>query len=384
MEIGMSRMNLGASVKAASEKAFAAIIESKELAAAIGGALGERARSGLGAAIAAGAIAAAIAMPAGAQEAPQQKEQAPQASIEAAVNPKSASSVLAVKTQEEFDNIVLRSSKPVVLILKTDWCPVCKRLAKVSKAAAAKGADGFLIVEVDADKSPAIYNKWRGKLNAIPQVQVVSGGKRTAMGIFVGGMDAGEFAAYLAKAREAEGRVAVGGSEGPAAGKALAAASEQARKPEARQAQKPVEPRAEGKAPKRQLLTIKTVEDFEEMVLGSKIPVVVIFKNDDSISSNRMVKKAMKALQAPGPAYALALVDANCADEEVHETWAAYSSYPELMAFSGGEQWDMDQVFNAGELSESQYGEYVALLAKVSAPPAAKPKEGAKPKTRSM
>lgn len=382
----MSGMNFGSSLKAAVDAALMAIVENKALAAAIGGRLGERARSGVGAAIAGGAIAAALAMPAGAQELPAQEASGQRAAATALAEPsaKETRSIVAVKTQEEFDRIVLGSSVPVVLVLKTDWCPVCKRLAKVTRAAAAKGAEGFAIVEVDADRSPEIYNKWRGKLNAIPQIQVVSGGKRTSMGVSVGGMDAGAFAAYLAKARKAEGSMAAPASGASPAAKDHAAGGPRGIRQEAKLAPKAPEPRVEASAPTRPLLAIKTIEDFESMVLGSKIPVVVIFKNDDSISSNRMVKKALKALRAPGPAYALALVDAGCADEEIHETWATYSSYPELMAFSGGEQWDMDQVFDAGELSESQYGEYVGLLTKMSAPEAAKPKAGAKPKTRSM
>lgn len=358
-------MNLAASIHSATGAALSGIFENNALASAVCGKLGRLLRSGVGA----GLAAIAIAMPAIAQDKPAPDAPAPApAPAEALGNPKSAGSVLRVATQEEFDRIVLGSSKPVVLILKTDWCPVCKRLAKVTKDAAARGAEGFAIVEVDADRSPAIYNQWRGKRNAVPQIQVVSGGARTSMGVSAGGMAAAEFGAYLAKARIAESRQMQNGSAALAQ-KTLAAAGQGAVPSQARQAR-----RVERPPVARPVLAIRTMEDFESMVLGAKIPVVVIFKNDDSISSNRMVKKAMKALLSPGPAYALALVDHDCADEEIHEAWASYSSYPELMAFSGGQQWDMDQAFDAGELSESQYGAYLDLLAKVSSPAAAKSK----------
>ena len=251
-----------------------------------------------------------------------------QANLQSVAKAREAPSSIAVARDEaQFDEMVLRAPWPVVVVFRVDWCGFCKRFEKVSKEALAQSGGRFSIVHVDPEKSPQLAKRWMRK-NGYPEIQMFHHGARVKAPV-AGAMDAQQFQTYL-------------GDMGAPSG---------AKKPQAKQ------PKAAVQGAGREI-QICDLDDFERRVVGSKLPVVVIFKNDDSISSNRMLARARAALSRPGRPYILAVVDA----DDAHEEYAQYSNYPELQAWRAGERWDMEEGYPAGEIDKATYANYVATI----------------------
>lgn len=80
-----------------------------------------------------------------------------------------------VISDAEFDSIVLKSDKPVVVDFFAEWCGPCKAMAPALDQVASELADQVKVVKIDVDQSPNATQKYG--IRAMPTLIVFSGGK---------------------------------------------------------------------------------------------------------------------------------------------------------------------------------------------------------------
>ena len=68
--------------------------------------------------------------------------------------------------EENFNEVVLQSEKPVPVDFWAQWCGPCRTLAPVVDALAQQYGDKARIVKIDVDKSPMIVERFR--IQAVP------------------------------------------------------------------------------------------------------------------------------------------------------------------------------------------------------------------------
>lgn len=78
-------------------------------------------------------------------------------------------------TEKEFDEVVLKASKPVLVDFYAPWCGDCKRLAPALEVIAEKNAALFDTVKIDVDKAPDTGKKYN--IAALPTLSVFRSGK---------------------------------------------------------------------------------------------------------------------------------------------------------------------------------------------------------------
>lgn len=78
-------------------------------------------------------------------------------------------------TKDNFDEIVMRGEKPVLLDFWATWCGPCRMLAPVV-AQIAEEKDGEIVVgKVNVDEEPELANEFG--IASIPTVMVIKGGE---------------------------------------------------------------------------------------------------------------------------------------------------------------------------------------------------------------
>ena len=80
-----------------------------------------------------------------------------------------------VVSDSTFDEIVLKSTEPVVVDFYAEWCGPCKAMAPTLDAVAADMKGKVKIVKVDVDQSPGITTKYA--IQAMPTLMVFKGGE---------------------------------------------------------------------------------------------------------------------------------------------------------------------------------------------------------------
>jgi len=80
-----------------------------------------------------------------------------------------------VVSDSTFDEVVLKSTEPVVVDFFAEWCGPCKAMAPALDAVAAEMKGKVKVVKVDVDKSPAITTKY--EIQAMPTLIVFHGGE---------------------------------------------------------------------------------------------------------------------------------------------------------------------------------------------------------------
>lgn len=60
-----------------------------------------------------------------------------------------------------FDEVVLRSEKPVLVDFWAEWCPPCHQIAPVLAQIAAERADRMTVVKLNSDENPSISARYR-------------------------------------------------------------------------------------------------------------------------------------------------------------------------------------------------------------------------------
>ncbi|MEU8226781.1 thioredoxin [Kribbella sp. NPDC048915] len=60
-----------------------------------------------------------------------------------------------------FDEVVLKSEKPVLVDFWAEWCPPCHQIAPVLAQIGAERNDQLTVVKLNSDENPAISARYR-------------------------------------------------------------------------------------------------------------------------------------------------------------------------------------------------------------------------------
>jgi thioredoxin 1 len=81
-------------------------------------------------------------------------------------------------TEQDFDDIVLKNEKPVLVDFWAPWCAPCKALAPTLDDLAEEYADEMEIVKVDIEANPSLATRFG--VRGIPLLMVVRDGVEQA------------------------------------------------------------------------------------------------------------------------------------------------------------------------------------------------------------
>ena len=81
-------------------------------------------------------------------------------------------------TDATFEELVLKSERPVVVDFWAAWCGPCRMVAPELARVAASHAGRFVVVKVNTDALPELGERFR--IQSIPTMAVFAGGKEVA------------------------------------------------------------------------------------------------------------------------------------------------------------------------------------------------------------
>lgn len=74
-----------------------------------------------------------------------------------------------------FDEMVLKSTEPVVVDFFAEWCGPCKAMAPALEQMASEMVGKVKVVKVDVDQNPGITAKYQ--IRAMPTLMIFKGGQ---------------------------------------------------------------------------------------------------------------------------------------------------------------------------------------------------------------
>ena len=86
-------------------------------------------------------------------------------------------------TEDNFDEIVMKSEKPVLLDFYADWCGPCKMLSPIVEQISEEYADEYLVGKINVDEQPGLALKYR--VMSIPMLVTMNLGMFAAKSIGV-------------------------------------------------------------------------------------------------------------------------------------------------------------------------------------------------------
>ncbi len=91
-------------------------------------------------------------------------------------------------TEENFENEVLKSDKPVILDFYADWCGPCKMMSPIIEEIAYELGDKAKVGKVNSDENMSLAEKYG--IMSIPTIMIIKDGEVTKT--FVGVTDKNE------------------------------------------------------------------------------------------------------------------------------------------------------------------------------------------------
>ena len=82
---------------------------------------------------------------------------------------------LLVADETNFDQLVLRADKPVLVDFWAQWCPPCHQIVPILQQIAVERADRLTVVKVNSDENPAISSNYR--VMALPTLMLFHHGE---------------------------------------------------------------------------------------------------------------------------------------------------------------------------------------------------------------
>ena len=86
-------------------------------------------------------------------------------------------------TEDNFDEVVMKSEKPVLLDFYADWCGPCKMMSPIVEQIAEKYADKYVIGKVNVDEQPGLALRYQ--VMSIPMLVTMNLGMFAAKSIGV-------------------------------------------------------------------------------------------------------------------------------------------------------------------------------------------------------
>ena len=87
----------------------------------------------------------------------------------------SASAVIEISSEKEFDEKVLNEKKPTVVIFGAPWCGACRDMKPVFEKVAKEMSGKYIFADVDVDKAGAVAKDY--DIKGIPAILFFEDGK---------------------------------------------------------------------------------------------------------------------------------------------------------------------------------------------------------------
>jgi len=84
-------------------------------------------------------------------------------------------SAMVMVTDENYTEVVEKSTKPVLFVIGAMWCPDCQRIAPLMMSLAQQYGEKILFARADFDSAEGLKKKFN--VRSIPTLAIIKGGK---------------------------------------------------------------------------------------------------------------------------------------------------------------------------------------------------------------